>query len=280
MGLFRVRGRLTGPTGRSEDVELLVDTGATLLVVTQSLADRLELVVRRSKPALIAGGQRAEGGVWGAEGKRFEDGGAAGEAAVHEDGGRAGDGVHDGRQGVDGALRVVELASAVIRDPDDVDAGLDGALGIARGHDALDADGQARRLLEPRDVIPGQALRIAAVGAARVGRLGHGLARAVAVEDVALAPAVDLHVHGEDDRLVSRGLDAREEVGRPGAVAVMVELEHLGPRARLRDVLHRPSRPAREELERIALRRAARHLAVAFRLEEDEPSHGGDADGP
>lgn len=28
MGLFRVRGRLTGPTGRSEDVDLLVDTGA------------------------------------------------------------------------------------------------------------------------------------------------------------------------------------------------------------------------------------------------------------
>jgi hypothetical protein len=27
MGLFRVRGRLTGPTGRSEDAELLVDTG-------------------------------------------------------------------------------------------------------------------------------------------------------------------------------------------------------------------------------------------------------------
>lgn len=33
MGLFRVRGRLTGPTGCSEDAKLLVDTGATLLVV-------------------------------------------------------------------------------------------------------------------------------------------------------------------------------------------------------------------------------------------------------
>jgi predicted aspartyl protease len=60
MGLFRVRGRLTGPTGRSEDVELLVDTGATLLVVPRSLADRLELVARRSQPVLIAGGQRVE----------------------------------------------------------------------------------------------------------------------------------------------------------------------------------------------------------------------------
>ena len=60
MGLFRVRGRLTGPTGRSEDVDLLVDTGATLLVVPQSLAERLELTARRSQPVFIAGGQRAE----------------------------------------------------------------------------------------------------------------------------------------------------------------------------------------------------------------------------
>ena len=60
MGLFRVRGRLTGPTGRSEDAELLVDTGATLLVVPRALAERLELVARRSQPVLIAGGERAE----------------------------------------------------------------------------------------------------------------------------------------------------------------------------------------------------------------------------
>ena len=33
MGLFPVRGRLTGPTDRSEDAEFLVDMGATLLVV-------------------------------------------------------------------------------------------------------------------------------------------------------------------------------------------------------------------------------------------------------
>jgi predicted aspartyl protease len=60
MGLFRVRGRLTGPTGHSEDVDLLVDTGATLLVVPQSVAERLALTARRSQPVFIAGGQRAE----------------------------------------------------------------------------------------------------------------------------------------------------------------------------------------------------------------------------
>ena len=55
-----MRGRLTGLTGRSEDAELLVDTGATLLVVPRSLAERLDLVARRSQPVLITGGRRAE----------------------------------------------------------------------------------------------------------------------------------------------------------------------------------------------------------------------------
>ena len=58
-GLFRVPGRLTGPTGNSEDVELLVDTGATLLVVPAPLAQRLELVARHIQAVLIAGGRRA-----------------------------------------------------------------------------------------------------------------------------------------------------------------------------------------------------------------------------
>ena len=59
MGLFRVRGRLSGPTGRDEYADLLVDTGATLLVVPRSLAERLELAPRRSQAVVIAGGQRA-----------------------------------------------------------------------------------------------------------------------------------------------------------------------------------------------------------------------------
>ena len=59
LGRFRVRGRLTGPTSRSEDAGLLVDTGATLLVVPRALAERLDLVTGRSQPVLIAGVQRA-----------------------------------------------------------------------------------------------------------------------------------------------------------------------------------------------------------------------------
>lgn len=58
MGLFRVSARLTGPTGHSEEVELLVDTGATLLVVPRDLADSLGLAARRHQRVVIAGGGR------------------------------------------------------------------------------------------------------------------------------------------------------------------------------------------------------------------------------
>ncbi|MBI2817513.1 MAG: aspartyl protease family protein [Acidobacteria bacterium] len=61
MGLFYVRGSLTGPTGTREDTEFLVDTGATLLTVPRSMAERLQLAPTRSQRIMIAGGQRA---VW------------------------------------------------------------------------------------------------------------------------------------------------------------------------------------------------------------------------
>lgn len=53
-GLFRVRGRLTGPTGRTEEGDLRVDTGATLLVIPRVMADRPALVPGRSHPVVIA----------------------------------------------------------------------------------------------------------------------------------------------------------------------------------------------------------------------------------
>lgn len=58
MGIFHVKGRLTGPSGHVEEVEFLVDTGATLSVVPQSLADKLALKPARSQRVVIAGGQR------------------------------------------------------------------------------------------------------------------------------------------------------------------------------------------------------------------------------
>lgn len=58
MGLFRVPARLTGPTGQSQELELLVDTGATLLVVPEDLAGPLGLVPSRRHRVVIAGGRR------------------------------------------------------------------------------------------------------------------------------------------------------------------------------------------------------------------------------
>jgi len=55
--------RLSGPAGRIEHTELLVDTGATFLVIPQSLADRLAIVPTRHLPVLIAGGTRTKGPV-------------------------------------------------------------------------------------------------------------------------------------------------------------------------------------------------------------------------
>lgn len=56
MGQFYVTARLTGMSGRSETVELLVDTGATLLVVPQPIAFLLDLAPRRSQAVVLAGG--------------------------------------------------------------------------------------------------------------------------------------------------------------------------------------------------------------------------------
>ena len=58
MEVFNVKGSLAGPTGHKEEVEFLVDTGATLVVVPQALAGRLGLTPNRSQRIVIAGGQR------------------------------------------------------------------------------------------------------------------------------------------------------------------------------------------------------------------------------
>jgi predicted aspartyl protease len=57
MGQFTVPARLTGPTGRSETVPLLVDTGATFLALPRSIAERLELRTVRRQRVRVAGGR-------------------------------------------------------------------------------------------------------------------------------------------------------------------------------------------------------------------------------
>ena len=59
MGQFAVPVRLTGPTGRSEEAELLVDTGAFHVVLPRELAERLDLVAARWRRVRTAGGETA-----------------------------------------------------------------------------------------------------------------------------------------------------------------------------------------------------------------------------
>lgn len=58
MGVFHVPAKLVGPTGRTEHLDLLVDTGALFLVVPKVLAERLELTPTRTVPLRLAGGRR------------------------------------------------------------------------------------------------------------------------------------------------------------------------------------------------------------------------------
>ena len=57
MGLFHVPARLIGPTGFSMDLSLLVDTGATFVVLPEAIADRLEVRPARVCPVRVAGGR-------------------------------------------------------------------------------------------------------------------------------------------------------------------------------------------------------------------------------
>ena len=58
MGHFRVRAMLTGGTQQSEEVDLLVDTGATYLTVPLDVARRLGLRVLREQTIVTACGRR------------------------------------------------------------------------------------------------------------------------------------------------------------------------------------------------------------------------------
>ena len=56
MGQFRVTARITGPTGRSDEAEFLIDTGSMLLGLPRALADRLELVPELNRRVMLADG--------------------------------------------------------------------------------------------------------------------------------------------------------------------------------------------------------------------------------
>jgi clan AA aspartic protease len=68
VGQFRVRATLTGEGNLAQDLELLVDTGATYLTVPADVATQLGLRVLREQAIVTAGGRRE---VWPVAGVRI-----------------------------------------------------------------------------------------------------------------------------------------------------------------------------------------------------------------
>src|SRR5262249_10491816 len=73
-----------------------------------------------------------------AAGQALDDVGALREPAVDHDLGTARDRIDDRWQRVDRRLRVIELAAAVVRDPDELHAHLGGAARVGHREDALE----------------------------------------------------------------------------------------------------------------------------------------------
>src|SRR5687767_6708204 len=110
---------------------------------------------------------------------------------------------------------MVELPPAVVGDIDHLDAVLHGELRVLDGGNALqDERDVAMLVLESLDVVPGErALERRAFAGARAPRLDE------APDDVALAPAVHLHVDGDAEGAEAVVPGAAHPVVHPRVVA-------------------------------------------------------------
>src|SRR5690606_14257669 len=90
----------------------------------------------------------------GPQGQRLEHVTPTAHPAVEQHGNPAGDPIDELCQGIRGADRAVDLASAVVRDDDAVDTSVDRALRVIRVLNALEHDRQARVLSHEIDVLP------------------------------------------------------------------------------------------------------------------------------
>ena len=157
-----------------------------------------------------------------AERERLQDIRPAEKSAVDDDLGATANGLDDLRQHVDRTLAVVELATAMVRHVDALDAVLDAQLRILGGRDALEGERHVERVLEPLDQVPGHRRLVVHAADAAPGR------RRVALDEVALAPAVEGGIDGEAERLVAVLDRAPDVVLDPRAVAPDIELVDLG----------------------------------------------------
>ena len=168
------------------------------------------------RPAL----QAADADEIGAHGDRLDDVGAAAERAVDHDLGAAGDGVDDLGQHLHRAAAVIELAAAVVRHVDPVDAVIDRDRCVFGGRDALDDQRDLVLVLDQLHGAPLQPLLEVAAGGAQPAFAD------VALGDVAFAPAVMRGVDGQAERGVAVRDRAADAVLDKGVVAADIELIH------------------------------------------------------
>src|SRR3954471_148113 len=159
----------------------------------------------------------------GAENDRLDDIGAARDRAVDPDLAAPADRLDDLRHDRDRPDPLVELAPAMVRDIDDIDAVIDRDPGILAGRDALDDDRDLRQSLDALDVAPVEPRlidpRVADPDAAAL----------VPLRDIALAPTVAVGVDRQAERVVAAVHRAPDMVVDPRLVAAHIELEDAEP---------------------------------------------------
>ena len=186
------------------------------------------------------------------------------DPAVDPDLGPAADGLDDLLERVGRRDGPIELAGAVVRDDDPVDAVLDGETGVLVGQDALEHERQRRPAPDRREVRPGQAPVEVTSGGCRSRRprrapwaawsgpssstkLPSGDGQVEAGAEVALAVAEDGQVDRQDDRAVAGRLGPLDEAPGPARVGLGVELEPADAVGRRGgDVLDRRGRHRRQ----------------------------------
>jgi hypothetical protein len=164
---------------------------------------------------------------------------------------------------------VVELAAAVVRDIDPIDAVLDRDLGILGGGDALERKRNLELVLEPFDGSPIE--RRLKVAARRTSPAG----RDVALGNIALAPAVDRGVDGEAERAIAVVNRARDEIVDEGVVTAHVELEDAQRVGRGFRGFFQPRIAHRaEHMSNSKLLGTPHHGCRPLRMESFETAHG------
>src|SRR6516225_8866714 len=151
---------------------------------------------------------------------RLDDIGAAADPAVDDDSRAIADRLDDLRQDIERAENVIELAAAMVRHIDAVDAELDRAPRILGRGDALQDQRDVEFRLVALDIAPA-VLRLKDPGV-----IAHdNTAALVALGDVTLAPAVAVGVDGHAEGVIASVDRAADVVVDPVGVAEDIELK-------------------------------------------------------